>query len=158
MAIRRPRTILSPFPDGRCCNAGAATSIFFVATKVFSRQTRTKLFVATNICRDKTFVVTNTCLSRQNYVCRDKGFCRNKNIFYYDKRRFVLTMTKMILMAAPANGSVLSQQTRKVCLDKNDTYGSSCQWYTMAQDGIHFMMSKETSTKNINPLHIILLL
>ena len=128
MAIRRPRAILSPFPDGRCCNAGAATSIFFVATKVFLATNTHKIVCCDrylsrqNICRDKhMFVATKLCLSRQRFLSQQEYFLLRQ-------RRFVLTMTKMILMAAPANGSVLSQQTRKVCRDKNDTYGSSRQW------------------------------
>ena len=65
------------------------------------------MFVATNICPDRTFVATknmfvatkvykktcygetNTCLSRQTRVSRDKA----------------IIATKMILMAAPANDS-----------------------------------------------------
>ena len=65
-----------------------------------------KTFVATNttkdvFCRDKhdkrrvlsrqtqhAFVATKVSLSRQNYVCCDKNFCRDK---------------KMILVAVPAN-------------------------------------------------------
>ena len=59
--------------------AGAAISIVFVATKLLSRQTR---------------------------VCRDKNvFVATKHVFCCDKS--MLGATKMILVAAPANDSLL---------------------------------------------------
>ena len=73
--------------------AGAATSIFFVATNTcLSRQNTsfvvTKVFVATNVCCHKhVFVATSMLLSRQ-------------------KKCFVAT--KMILVAAPANDTALN--------------------------------------------------
>ena len=66
--------------------------IMFVATKW---QIFNKSFVATNIillrqkfCHDKSMLVVTKPLSQQNYVCCDKTF----------------VTTKMILVAAPANG------------------------------------------------------
>ena len=79
--------------------AEAATSKFFVATKLLSRQTR--VFVATNIfCRDK----------KPNIFCRDKHTSvATKDVFYRDKHMYVAknmyVATKMILVAAPASDS-----------------------------------------------------
>ena len=69
--------------------AEAATSIIFVATKVFTKHV---------ICREKNMLVaTKLCLSRQT-------FCRNKHNFVATKDVFVAT--KMILVAAPASDRV----------------------------------------------------
>ena len=74
--------------------AGAASSIVFDATNTS--------FVATKVCL--------SCLSRQRYACR---VCREKSILVV----FVATntclthlfvKTKMILVAAPANGRFLT--------------------------------------------------
>ena len=91
--------------------AGAATSIItclsrqnrsfvcrdkyrcFVATKVcLSRHKH--VFIATNICRDKSFVATKT-------FCRDKRFVAASTLLSRQKTCFVAT--KIILVAAPAN-------------------------------------------------------
>ena len=58
------------------------------------------------ICHDKSMLVTNLCLSQQIFVMT-KIFCHDHN--------FVAT-------------KLLSWQTY-FCRDKNDTCGSSCQWY-----------------------------
>ena len=83
--------------------------IIFVATKLLSRQ----IFLVTNVCCNKSFVTTKVCLSWQT-------FC-HKNIlqqaYFYPDKRCVLSqqtrlccdnvsvMTKMILVAVPANES-----------------------------------------------------
>ena len=55
------------------------------------------LFVATIIV----FVATKTNLSQQKYVCRNK-----KDMFCYDKH-ICFVVTKMILVAAPANDTTM---------------------------------------------------
>ena len=50
------------------------------------------MFVATNICRNKSFVVT-------------KIFCRDKHTFVVTKHQHVFVAIKMILVAAPARDS-----------------------------------------------------
>ena len=99
------------------------------ATKLLSWQ---NVFVATNTClflslQKTCFVGKKTCLSRQNvcnvlvtfvatnvllrqkYVCRDKHtFVATKHVFCRATNTYLLTKpfvsTKMILVAAPANG------------------------------------------------------
>ena len=80
--------------------AGAATSI---------------IFVATNICCDKTFVTTKICLSWQAYFCHDKRHvlskqtCLSWQTCVCHDNTFVTT--KMILVAALANDT-----KSRVCL------------------------------------------
>ena len=67
-------------------------------------------------CCDKTFVMTNTCLSWQIFVttkifCRGKHtFVVTKDVFCHDKHISVTTKlvaTKILLVAAPRNGSTV---------------------------------------------------
>ena len=80
----------------------------FVATKVLSRLT---------FCCDKAFVAINIILSRQAYFCRDKhvfvvtDICRDKSFvaasLLVSRQTCVFVSTKLILVAAPANDTVL---------------------------------------------------
>ena len=92
-----------------------------------------KIFLWQNICQDKhtfvvtafvttdmfvtrkSFVATNIILSWHMFCCDKHTFVMAKDVLCCDKHVFVGTNT------------CLSQQ--KVCRDKNDTCGSSCQWY-----------------------------
>ena len=99
-----------------CCDKS-----MLAATKVFSWQ----IFVVTNTCLlGQSFVATSIILLRwifvatkllswQKYVCRDNSFVTTSILLSCRKTWFV---TKN-----------MSWQT--FCCDKNDTFGSSCQWY-----------------------------
>ena len=136
-------------PPSALSLAGAATSIIFVATKVFLRQTHL-LSPQAYFCRDKhifyldkimfvatclllsdilTFVATNTCLSRQH-----TSFVVTKHVFCRDKSMLVATHTKLswqtfwrgkrTFVATKINGHI----KQNFCRNKNDTYGRSRQW------------------------------
>ena len=125
--------------------AGNAKSIIFVATNDLSRQNT--CFVATKVCllrqnfcrdkntclsrqntsfgREKSMLLATKCLSRQTRVYlswqkfwKDKQFCRDK--------RFVATNIHMFV----ATKDVICRDKHVfVTPDKNDTCGSSRQWY-----------------------------
>ena len=118
--------------------AGAATSIifvmtstclswqhtFFVATKVcLPRQSfcfDKIIFVATKyFCRKKSFSATNTCLSQQAY-------------FGCDKRPVLSRQTSVTFVATNICHSKTFVAANTCCRDKNDTCGSSRQWYFIA--------------------------
>ena len=90
--------------DHVCCLlslAGAATRIIFVVTKVLLRQKYA--------CRNKTFVTTNTFVatkvfSRQKYFVATNIIFSLRQMFCHGKHTFVVT--KIILVAAPANDSL----------------------------------------------------
>ena len=90
---------------------------------------RGKTFIATNTC----FVATKVCLSRQiqTYFCRTKLLSR-QNYFCCDKltqTRVNRDKTRLLSRrkyACRDKRRVLSRLTR-VCRNKNDTCGSSCQ-------------------------------
>ena len=88
----------------------AATSIFFVATNVLSRQTRAcrlkHVFVSTKhvFCRDKSTLVATKISWQQkdvaiNVLWLQTRVCRHKTF----------VATKMILVAAPATDSLFSR-------------------------------------------------
>ena len=74
------------------------------------RSQQKMCFVATNTC----MLVVTKVLSRQNYVCRDKGFGATSILLSRRKTWFVATNTCL--------------SRRNVCHNKNDTCGSSLQW------------------------------
>ena len=101
----------------------------FVASKYFCRV---KIFVTTNICRDKhNFVATKAWLSRQNF-CRNIMFVATKGLsrqayFFRDKRHTLscqtrvcrdktFVTTKMILVAASASDSLLSGMSEQTTI------------------------------------------
>ena len=121
-----------------------ATKDVFVATniilsgKVLSRQK----YVCARLCREKhTFVAT------KDVLCRDKRrVCRDKRRVCRDKHNFVgkgFVATKICLCAALSREAYFCRDKRRslsrqktcsvatkdvLCLDTNDTCGSSCLW------------------------------
>ena len=90
--------------------ARAATSIIFVATKMFMFCRDKLTFVATKhvFCRDKSMLVATNgisvstkVLSRQAYFCRDKTRLLSRQTRVCRDKTFAATT--MILVAAPAN-------------------------------------------------------
>ena len=81
----------------------------FVTTKVSLSQQNFRrdkiMFVATNICHDKSFVMTKICSTQQAYFCCDKRCILFRQTHVCRNKTFVAT--KMILTAAPTNDANL---------------------------------------------------
>ena len=130
--------------------AGAATSIIFVATKVLLRQTRTCPLLPPPkkiACRDKIFLSWHNFFSQQilvfvfiatkrlsrkhTFVVTNGVFCCYKHVFVATKvslSRQTFVVTKMILVAAPANGTYNCCGTEFVI----------CVWNLFWQDWLRF--------------------
>ena len=99
---------------GRSCHN---TSTIFVTTKLLSQQTRvchTKYLSRQNFCHannilsQQIFHHDKSCHSKHTFVATKDVFCHNKNTFVTTKVSFrdkTFVMTKMLLVAAPANDS-----------------------------------------------------
>ena len=96
--------------------ASATTSIIFVARNILWRQNTS--FISTKYaCRDKTILSYKlTFMATKHVFCRNKNMrqservCRDKNILSRQRQgvlcrdKHVFVATKMIFVAAPANG------------------------------------------------------
>ena len=96
----------------------------FVMTKVLLRQAyfccnKRRVFPWQKTCLSQHIFVVMKVLSQQTYFCRDMHtFVMTKDVFCSDKHVF------------DATNMCLSWQI--FCCDRNDTCGSSCQWYLLA--------------------------
>ena len=99
-------------------------------TRLLSRQKyacRDKImFVAINICREKTFVATNIYRNKHNFVATSILLSRQKLCFVFvakkSRDKHIICQEKHIFVAL--NICLLRQNFWR---DKNDTCGTSCQ-------------------------------
>ena len=92
-----------------CCD-----KLTFVTTKhVFCRD-KSMLVRTTKLSQQKNIVATNVLFVQQKFCCSKHTFVMTKDVFCYDKHMFV--MTKMILVAAPANDTFEDKRGIGDCL------------------------------------------
>ena len=123
--------------------AEAATSIIFVATNTCLLR-QNKLVTTKHTSRQFLLLRQNLCRNKHTFVATKDVFCRDKHVFaaYHFCRHKTFVATKMILVAAPANGVVqccfTSTETVRTIRDGEPRTATSIFTQLLSSEILHF--------------------